>query len=212
MKKRNFNNVRVFPSLLIELESWDIKFWILLELHIKYILFSSWNKDISLTRTSIVVLRVSVLEKFHCSLASQTHFCNKREGSGELCIQAISAVLYSVVQSCCTSLAHDTLQRFSCNNSLDNNDKDPRHHFHYCRSSGRFKGDKGGSNAPPLVASNVFLRTYLHESIKWFIQQWHAATTTRHSYTLSSLLISRRLSRPRVASRYSVQTSSYFTS
>jgi len=31
------------------------------------------------------------------SLASQTHFCNKREGSGELCIQAISSALYGVV-------------------------------------------------------------------------------------------------------------------
>ena len=88
--------------------------WLSPNLHIEYILFSPWNKDTSLTRTSIVVLRVSVLENFHCSLASQIHFCNKREGSGELCIQAISAVLYSVVQSCCTSLAHDTLQRFSC--------------------------------------------------------------------------------------------------
>ena len=47
----------------------------------------------------------------------------KREGSGELCIRAISAALYSVVQSCCNTLAHDTLQRFSSNNSLDNNDK-----------------------------------------------------------------------------------------
>ena len=34
----------------------------------------------------------------------------------------------------------------------------------------------------PLTASNVFLRTYLHESI---IQQCHAATTTRHNYTLT---------------------------
>jgi len=30
---------------------------------------------------------------------NQTHFCNEREGSDELCVQAISAALYSVVQS-----------------------------------------------------------------------------------------------------------------
>ena len=47
------------------------------------------------------------------------HFCNKKEGSGELCIlQAISTALYSGVQSCCSTLAHDSLQCFSCNNSL----------------------------------------------------------------------------------------------
>ena len=42
------------------------------------------------------------------------------------------------------------------------------------------------------------------------MQEWHAATTTRqvtHS-RISSLLISRHLTRPRVASRYSVWASS----
>ena len=42
------------------------------------------------------------------SLASQKFFCKK----GELCIQAISAALYSVIQSCCSTWAHDTLQYF----------------------------------------------------------------------------------------------------
>ena len=28
-----------------------------------------------------------------------------------------------------STLAHDTLQGFSCNNSLENSDKDPRHFF-----------------------------------------------------------------------------------
>ena len=43
-------------------------------------------------------------------------------------------------------------------------------------------------------------------------QKWHATTTTRHSYTrISSLRFSRHLTRPRVASRYSVWTSNYFT-
>ena len=56
------------------------------------------------------------------------------------------------------------------------------------------------------------LRTYLHESIKWLcssgMQQQQPGTVT-HSH-ISSLLISRCLNRPKVASRYSVRTSSYF--
>ena len=36
---------------------------------------------------------------------------------------------------------------------------------------------------PPLAASNIFLRTYLHEFHQMIMQQWHAATTTRRSYT-----------------------------
>ena len=59
-------------------------------------------------------------------------------------------------------------------------------------------------------ASNVFLRTQLHESIKWLcrsgMQQQQPGIVT-HS-RISSLLISRHLTRPRVASRYSVRTSS----
>ena len=39
------------------------------------------------------------------------------------------------------------------------------------------RGVRGVQMHPPLAASNVFLRTYLYE----IIQQWHAATTTRHS-------------------------------
>jgi len=77
--------------------------------------------------------------------------------------------------------------------------------------SGGFKGGKGGAN-PPLAASNVFLRTYWHKSIKCLygsgMQQQQPGAVT-HS-RISSLLISRRLSRARVASRYSVPTSSYF--
>ena len=75
--------------------------------------------------TWLISLRV---ETFHCSLASQTHLYNKKEGSGELCIQTIYPALYVVVQSCCSTLAHDTLQRFSCNNR-------PKISFSlYCRS------------------------------------------------------------------------------
>ena len=42
------------------------------------------------------------------------------------------------------------------------------------------------------------------------MQEWHAATTTRHSYTLTYQFLTdlQTLTRPRVASRYSVRTSS----
>ena len=67
--------------------------------------------------------------------------------------------------------------------------------------SGGFKGGKGGANAPPFGSySNVFLRTYLHKSIKWLyssgMQQQQPGTVT-HS-RISFLLISRRLSRYRL--------------
>ena len=65
-------------------------------------------------------------------------------------------------------------------------------------------GVRGVQMHPTLAASNVFL---LHESIKRLcsgdIQQQQPGTVT-HS-RISFLLISRRLTKPRVASRYSVQ-------
>ena len=70
-------------------------------------------------------------------------------------------------------------------------------HIHH---SGGFRGC--------VAASNVFLRTYLHKSIKWLYSsgmQQQQPGTVSHS-CISSLLISRRLTRPRVAWRYSVQT------
>ena len=79
-----------------------------------------------------------------------------------------------------------------------------------CIYSGGFRGGKavrGVQMHPPLAASNVFcvyITARVHQMI---MQQWHAATTpgtVTHS-RISSLLISRRLTRPRVASRYSVR-------
>ena len=60
---------------------------------------------------------------------------------------------------------------------------------------------------PPLAAGNVFLRTYLHEFTAVACNKQQPGTDT-HSH-ISFLLISKRLSRPRVASRYSVRTFSY---
>ena len=59
---------------------------------------------------------------------------------------------------------------------------------------------------PPLAASNVFFRTWLHESIKRLCcsgMQPQQPGTLTYSH-ISSLLISRRLTRPRFASKYSV--------
>ena len=69
-------------------------------------------------------------------------------------------------------------------------------------------GVRGVQMHPPLAASDVFLRTYLHESIKCLCSsgmQQQQPGTVAHSQ-ISSLLISRRLTRPRVASKYSVRT------
>ena len=71
-------------------------------------------------------------------------------------------------------------------------------------------GGKGGAFAPPFGGEEcifAYITAQVHQMI---MQDWHAATTTRqvtHS-RISSLLISRHLTRPRVASKYSVWTSS----
>ena len=40
-----------------------------------------------------------------------------------------TALVASIRQHNTSTLAHDTLQGFSCNNSLENSDKDPKHLF-----------------------------------------------------------------------------------
>ena len=52
------------------------------------------------------------------------------------------------------------------------------------QASGGFRGGKGGANAPlwRLVMYFAYITARVHQMI---IQQWHAATTTRHSYTLT---------------------------
>ena len=70
-----------------------------------------------------------------------------------------------------------------------------------------------GVFAPPLWRLVMYFCKHNCKSPSNDYAGWHAAATTRHSYTLTYqflLLISRCLSRPRVASRYSVWTSSYF--
>ena len=70
-------------------------------------------------------------------LVSQARPTSAREGrgSGELRIQAVSAALYSVVQSHCSILSHDALRHcLSSNSSLENGERELGHLFHYCRS------------------------------------------------------------------------------
>ena len=75
-------------------------------------------------------------------------------------------------------------------------------------ASGEFRGGKGVQLHPLWQLVMLYITARVHQMI---IQQWHAATTTRHSYArISSLLISICLTRPRVALRYSVRTFSYF--
>ena len=66
---------------------------------------------------------------------------------------------------------------------------------------------RGVQMHPLLAAINVFLCTYLHESTAVACSKQQPGTDT-HSH-ISFLLISRRLSRPRISSRHSVRTSSY---
>ena len=72
-------------------------------------------------------------------------------------------------------------------------------------------GGKGGAN---LAASNVFFAHITARVHQMIIQQWHAATTIRHSliHTHVSVLTDLQMFdyRPRIASRYSVRTFSYF--
>ena len=71
--------------------------------------------------------------------------------------------------------------------------------------SGGFRGGKGGANAPPFGGQQCIF-AYITARVRGMKQQQPGTVHSR----ISSLLISRRLTRPRVASRYSVWTYSYF--
>ena len=59
----------------------------------------------------------------------------KREGSGEMHIQACPAALYSAVQSHCSILSYDALHGcLSSNSCLENGERELGHLFHYCRN------------------------------------------------------------------------------
>ena len=99
-------------------------------------------------RRSIVVLRVSV---FHCSLASQTHFCNKREGSGELCIHKPYQLHCTVWFNHAALLWHMT----HCNVSVEITvwtimTKTQDIIFTTAGAVADLRGVKGGANAPPF--------------------------------------------------------------
>ena len=70
-------------------------------------------------------------------------------------------------------------------------------------------GVRGVQMHPPLAASNVFFAYITARVHQMIMQELHATTTRQVTHSrISSLLISRHLTRPRVASRYSVWTSS----
>ena len=65
--------------------------------------------------------------------------------------------------------------------------------------SGEFKGGKGVQMHLPLAPSNVFLRTYLHESIKWLyssgMQQQKPGTVTQFLTDLQTFVLDLELLR-----------------
>ena len=77
----------------------------------------------------------------HCTvtltLASQTHFCKR--GKGVNCIYKLCpTALYSVVQSHCSILSHDTLHHsLSSNSSLENSERELGHLSRYRKTTSR---------------------------------------------------------------------------
>ena len=66
------------------------------------------------------------------SLASQTHFHKRGKGLMNCVYKPCLAALYSVVQSCCSILSHDTLHHcLSSNSSLENSEREQGHLSHY---------------------------------------------------------------------------------
>ena len=50
-----------------------------------------------------------------------------------------------------------------------------------CSLSGRFRGHKGVQMHPPSAASNVFCVNNCTSPSNMIVEQWNAATTTKHS-------------------------------
>ena len=66
------------------------------------------------------------------SLTRQTHFHKRGKGLVNCVYKHCPATLYSVVQSCCSLLSHDTLHHcLSSNSSVENSETDLGHLSHY---------------------------------------------------------------------------------
>ena len=122
------------------------------------------------------------------SLASQTHFHKIREGSDELCIQAVSGILYIAVQLHCSILSHDALHHcLSSNNSLENGERELGHIFCYCRSCKNSSTILLGERAYSTTGnSRVHYLKYGH-AIQLIAFQWNTACL--HSSPDPSLLL-----------------------
>ena len=69
------------------------------------------------------------------SLASQIHFHKRGKGLVNCVYKLCSTILYSVVQSRCSILSHDTLHHcLSSNASFQNGDRELEYLFRYCRN------------------------------------------------------------------------------
>ena len=88
-------------------------------------------------RAECIQQRNKSLLQVGLKLVSQARSTSAKKGSGELymCIKAMSHLPYSVVQSCYSTLSHDTLHHcLSSNNGLENSNRELGHFFHYDRT------------------------------------------------------------------------------
>ena len=93
----------------------------------------------------------------HTSLASQTHFCKQREGSGELRTQAVSCHTAQCGPSCYSILSHDTLHHhLSSNNGLENGNRELGQLFCF------YWGCKNTSTTSQRYFKSVLLEIWLH--------------------------------------------------
>ena len=118
------------------------------------------------------------------SLAGLTHFHKRREGSGELCIQAVSR---DTVQCNCSILSHDALRHcLSSNSSLENGERELGHLSRYCRSCKNTSTILLGS---VLTSQQVILKTPLFEI--WLHHPTNCIPVGHSLYSMKSTLILR---------------------
>jgi len=97
--------------------------------------FHCIGKDSSVTLRLFSSLVRDNLPLFPSSLASQTHLHKSGKGLVNCVYKSCSAALYSVVQSRCSILSHDTLHHcLNSNSSLENSEREIRHLSRYCRN------------------------------------------------------------------------------
>ena len=93
--------------------------------------------------------------------ASQTHL---RKENGKNCVYTLCpSAVYSVVQSCCSILSHDTFHHcLSSNSSLEDSKRKLGHLFRYCRDCKN--------------TSTIFLLTLLLITLRWDMACMHSSS------------------------------------